>query len=766
MRRGPGRHRLHDAWWTLILFAVIGVAVLVTAVSFTGSLRSTVPVTLAADRSGLVMDSGAKVMMRGVQVGRVAQIGRIEWAQNGASLRLEIDPDQIRYIPANVEAQISATTAFGAKFVDLVMPQNPSRARLSAGAVLHSKNVSTEINTVFENVVDLLNMIDPLKLNAVLTAVADAVRGQGERIGQATTDLNEVLEALNARGDTIGGNWRSLKNFTDTYDAAAQDILTILNAASTTSATVVNHSTQLDALLLNAIGLSNAGTNLLGSSRDNLVGAADILAPTTSLLFKYNPEYTCFLQGAKWYLDNGGYAAWGGADGRTLQLDVALLFGNDPYVYPDNLPVVAAKGGPGGRPGCGPLPDATHNFPVRQLVTNTGWGTGLDIRPNPGIGHPCWANYFPVTRAVPEPPSIRQCIPGPAIGPNPAAGSSHEGEPGGVVVRLGVFLAVCLLTAFLLIAVFGEVRFGDGKTYYAEFANVSNLRTGKLVRIAGVEVGKVTRISINPDATVRVQFTADNSVTLTRGTRAVIRYDNLFGDRYLALEEGAGGLAVLRPGHTIPLARTQPALDLDALIGGFKPLFRALNPEQVNALSEQLLHAFAGQGPTIGSLLAQSAAVTNTLADRDRLIGQVITNLNVVLGSLGAHTDRLDQAVTSLSALIHRLAQRKTDISNAVAYTNAAAGSVADLLSQARAPLAKVVRETDRVAGIAAADHDYLDNLLNTLPDKYQALVRQGMYGDFFAFYLCDVVLKVNGKGGQPVYIKLAGQDSGRCAPK
>lgn len=337
---------------------------------------------------------------------------------------------------------------------------------------------------------------------------------------------------------------------------------------------------------------------------------------------------------------------------------------------------------------------------------------------------------------------------------------------GGVVVRLGVFLAVCLLTAFLLIAVFGEVRFGDGKTYYAEFANVSNLRTGKLVRIAGVEVGKVTRISINPDATVRVQFTADNSVTLTRGTRAVIRYDNLFGDRYLALEEGAGGLAVLRPGHTIPLARTQPALDLDALIGGFKPLFRALNPEQVNALSEQLLHAFAGQGPTIGSLLAQSAAVTNTLADRDRLIGQVITNLNVVLGSLGAHTDRLDQAVTSLSALIHRLAQRKTDISNAVAYTNAAAGSVADLLSQARAPLAKVVRETDRVAGIAAADHDYLDNLLNTLPDKYQALVRQGMYGDFFAFYLCDVVLKVNGKGGQPVYIKLAGQDSGRAEMK
>ncbi len=336
----------------------------------------------------------------------------------------------------------------------------------------------------------------------------------------------------------------------------------------------------------------------------------------------------------------------------------------------------------------------------------------------------------------------------------------------GVVVRLGIFLTVCLLTAFLLVAVFGEVRFGEGKPYYAEFTNVSNLREGKLVRIAGVEVGKVKKISINPDATVRVEFTADNSVTLTEGTRAVIRYDNLFGDRYLALEEGAGGLKILSPGQTIPLARTKPALDLDALIGGFKPLFRALNPEQVNALSEQLLQAFQGQGPTIASFLNQAAAVTNTLADRDQLIGQVVDNLNVVLGSLGGQSDRLDQAVMSLAQLVRGLAERKTDISNAVAYTNAAAGSIADLLSQARAPFSKVVHETDRVASIALADHEYLDNLLNTLPDKYQALVRQGMYGDFFAFYLCDVVLKVNGKGGQPVYIKLAGQATGRCAPK
>jgi phospholipid/cholesterol/gamma-HCH transport system substrate-binding protein len=336
----------------------------------------------------------------------------------------------------------------------------------------------------------------------------------------------------------------------------------------------------------------------------------------------------------------------------------------------------------------------------------------------------------------------------------------------GTVVGLSIFLAVCLLAAFLLVAIFAQLRFGEANTYYAEFTNVTNLRKGKLVRIAGVEVGKVKTISINPDATVRVEFTADKSVTLTEGTRAVLRYDNLFGDRYLALEEGAGGLKILSPGQTIPLARTEPALDLDALIGGFRPLFRALNPDQVNALSGQLIQALQGQGPTIGSFLDQAAAVTNTLADRDLLIGQVVNNLNVVLGSLGGQSDRLDKAVTSLSQLIHALAERKTDISNAVAYTNAAAGSVADLLSQARAPFPKVVHETDRTAGIVLADHDYFDNLLNTLPDKYRALDRQAVYGDFFSFYLCDVVLKLNGKGGQPVYIKLAGQATGRCTPK
>jgi phospholipid/cholesterol/gamma-HCH transport system substrate-binding protein len=440
MNRKPGEHRIPTAWWTLILLTAIGIFLFATTAAFSGTFRSYVPVTLTSDRAGLVLETNAKVMLRGVQVGRVSQI---DSGKGMARLKLELDPDQVRYIPANVQAQISATTAFGAKFVDLVYPGNPTAARLTAGAVLRSNNVSTEINTVFENVVDLLKMVDPLKLNAVLTAVAQGVRGQGERMGEATTDLNQVLLALNARSDTVRKDWRKLGELSTTYDAAAQNIVTILNAASTTSTTVVKQQTALDDLLLNAVGFAKAGTNLLGSTRNDLITSINTLEPTTNLLQKYNPEYTCFLQGITWYLNNGGYAAWGGADGRTLQLDVALLLGNDPYVFPDNLPIHEAKGGPGGKPGCGSLPDASKNFPVRQLVTNTGWGTGLDMRPNPGLGHPCFATWFSVTHSVPYPPSIRQCLPGPAVGPEPNGNGAPPFNatlygPGGVPLFPGV----------------------------------------------------------------------------------------------------------------------------------------------------------------------------------------------------------------------------------------------------------------------------------------------------------------------------------------
>jgi phospholipid/cholesterol/gamma-HCH transport system substrate-binding protein len=332
--------------------------------------------------------------------------------------------------------------------------------------------------------------------------------------------------------------------------------------------------------------------------------------------------------------------------------------------------------------------------------------------------------------------------------------------------RLAIFLVVCVFGQFALITVFAQLRFQPENTYNAVFTTVSGLENGNFVRVAGVEVGKVIDITVRDDSSALVKFSADDSVVLTEGSRAVIRYADLIGGRYVELEEGAGSTKRLVHGATIPQARTAPALDLDALIGGFRPLLRALHPQQVNALTGQLIAAFQGEGPTIGSILEQTAALTSTLADRDTLIGDVVVNLNTVMGSLGDHSDKFGKAIDSLSELVHGLESRKQDITNAVAYANEAAGTIAGLLTQARPPLKKTIHEADRTSAQVLSDKDYFDNLLATLPDSYRVLGRQALNGDFFSFYLCDILLKVNGKGGEPVYVKLVGQDSGRCTPQ
>jgi phospholipid/cholesterol/gamma-HCH transport system substrate-binding protein len=332
--------------------------------------------------------------------------------------------------------------------------------------------------------------------------------------------------------------------------------------------------------------------------------------------------------------------------------------------------------------------------------------------------------------------------------------------------RVVLFTVVCLAFVFILVTVFGQFRFDSRASYSAVFSNVSGLKGGNFVRIAGVEVGKVRDLKLHKDGTVTVDFAIDRGLTLTEGTKAAVRYENLIGDRYLSLEDGPGPTRKLQSRATIPLARTSPALDVDALIGGFRPLFRALDPEQVNALSGELLRVFQGQGATISSVLAQTSALTTTLADRDKLIGDVITNLNTVLHTFGTRDKQFSDGLDKLSQLVGALSERKADITKDVAYINAATGSVADLLTQARQPIRDTVVQTDRFAKQVESDHDYVDDLVKTLPDVYQVLSRNGLYGDYFGFYICDVIIKLNGRNGQPTFVKLVSQVTGRCLPK
>jgi phospholipid/cholesterol/gamma-HCH transport system substrate-binding protein len=416
--------KIGDGWLALLLVVVVCGLTSLAPGAFNRSFTPTVPVTLTADRSGLVMEPYAKVKMRGVQVGRVATV---DGSVDSATVKLYIDPDQIKNIPANVEARISATSLFGGKFVDLLYPSDPSPQRLADGAVLRSRNVAIEVNTVFQNLVDLIKQIDPAKLNGVLSALAQGLGGKGEQIGQSITDTNEVLQQLNPRTDTLREDFRALANVGDIYSAAAQNIIATVDALSTTSSTVSAQATQLDQLLVGLTGLSRSGIELIGPNKDNLINTINLLQPTTGLLMKYNPALTCLLVGADKTQAELSQML-GGSNGKSLIMDAALMLGDDPYHYPDNLPIVAAKGGPGGKPGCGSLPDVAQNWPVRYLVANTGFGTGLDVRPNPGIGFPGYADYLPVTRGVPEPPSIRYPG-GPAPGPIPYPGAPPYGAP-------------------------------------------------------------------------------------------------------------------------------------------------------------------------------------------------------------------------------------------------------------------------------------------------------------------------------------------------
>jgi phospholipid/cholesterol/gamma-HCH transport system substrate-binding protein len=339
-------------------------------------------------------------------------------------------------------------------------------------------------------------------------------------------------------------------------------------------------------------------------------------------------------------------------------------------------------------------------------------------------------------------------------------------------IKLGIVSLVLLLCTALLIVIFGQLRFERNNTYTAEFSNGSGLRSGQFVRAGGVEVGKVSGISLTDNGQrALVTFKVDKSLPLYQSTTAQLRYANLIGDRYLNLERGTGDGAdrVLPPGGFIPVARTQPALDLDALIGGFKPLFKSLDPEKVNNIATSLVTVFQGQGGTIKDILSQTAQLTSTLADRDQAIGEVITNLNTVLGTVVKHQKEFDSTVVNFETLITGLKNRADPLAGAIADISDASGTLAGLLRDDRPLLQQTTGHLETIQQPFADDPAKLDKLLSEYPAAITLIGRAGgIYGDFFNFYLCDISLKLNGlqPGGPVRTVNITKQPSGRCTPK
>jgi phospholipid/cholesterol/gamma-HCH transport system substrate-binding protein len=339
----------------------------------------------------------------------------------------------------------------------------------------------------------------------------------------------------------------------------------------------------------------------------------------------------------------------------------------------------------------------------------------------------------------------------------------------GTAIKLGAFALVLLMFTAIIIVVFGQLRFDRTTSYSAVFHNASGLRAGQFVRASGVEVGKVEDVKLIEGGTaVNVKFAVDRDLPLFQGTTASVRYLNLIGDRYLELKRGDDDKR-LPAGSTIPLERTEPALDLDALIGGFRPLFRALDPDKVNNIAQSIITIFQGQGGTINDILDQTASLTSALADRDQAIGEVIRNLNTVLDTTVRHQQQFDETVQDFETLITGLNNRADPIATSVAGISDAAGTIADLLADNRPLLQSTVGHLETVQQPLVDQRDKLNDILVRLPTAFKIIGRAGgIYGDFFNFYSCDISIRMNGlqPGGPIRTVKLFSQPSGRCTPQ
>jgi phospholipid/cholesterol/gamma-HCH transport system substrate-binding protein len=311
------------------------------------------------------------------------------------------------------------------------------------------------------------------------------------------------------------------------------------------------------------------------------------------------------------------------------------------------------------------------------------------------------------------------------------------------LVKLVIFMVVTAMATGVLVMMIGNLNFEKSRTYKAIFSDATGVVKGDDIRVAGVKVGSVKKIQIVDRTKAEVTFSVRDATAVTRSSTATIRYRNLVGQRYISVTQGVGDTSRLPSNATIPLSRTQPALDLTTLFNGFKPLFAALTPADVNKLSYELIQVFQGEGGNIEGLLRSTGAVTQTLADRDQLIGDVITNLNVVLDTIGNRDQQLSDLIVQLRSFVAGLTQDKDAILNSLDSVSALTRETADITTGIRPGLVSSIKELRQVATNLNEGRSEIDRALQILPIKLEKIGRTAIYGSFFNFYMCEFKAKV-----------------------
>jgi phospholipid/cholesterol/gamma-HCH transport system substrate-binding protein len=384
-----------------VVFLLVAAVVLAFVwLQFRGRLTPNTPLTMLAARSGLVLDPGSKVTYNGVEIGRVGSISEIERdGRPAAKLILNVKPKYISLIPANVDANIKGTTVFGNKYVSLTSPKHPTPQRITPQHAIDARSVTTEFNTLFETLTSIAEKVDPVKVNLTLAAAAEALSGLGDKFGQSIVNANTILDDINPQMPQIRHDIQQLAALGDTYANAAPDLFDSLNNAVITARTLHRQEADLDAALLAATGLGNTGEDIFRRGGPYLQRGVADLVPTAELLDTYSPEIFCTIRNFH-DAEPAAYQTTGGGNGYALKTMTELMSGlggiltlpglagavgtmgllglaglvggaPNPYVYPENLPRVNARGGPGGAPGCW-QPITRDLWPAPTLVADTG----------------------------------------------------------------------------------------------------------------------------------------------------------------------------------------------------------------------------------------------------------------------------------------------------------------------------------------------------------------------------------------------------------
>jgi phospholipid/cholesterol/gamma-HCH transport system substrate-binding protein len=321
----------------------------------------------------------------------------------------------------------------------------------------------------------------------------------------------------------------------------------------------------------------------------------------------------------------------------------------------------------------------------------------------------------------------------------------------GDLTKLVIFIVITTLATSVLVITIGNISFSPKTDYRAEFVDATGVVKGDDIRIAGVKVGTVSDVEIVDRTRALVTFTVEDSTSISKATQASIRYRNLVGQRYISLSDGIGDADPMPEGSTIPVTQTSPALDLTVLFNGFKPLFQALSPADINQLSYEIVQVFQGEGGTLEGLLAHTASVTSTLASRDQIIGELIDNLNEVLDHVGDRDAQLSRLITTFRTFVGGLKDDRQAILGSLDQISALSVQTADLVSGIREPFVDDIRQLRRVAGNLDDGKAELDRALQVLPIKLNKVGRTAAYGSWFNFYLCHFQGRIRLPGGQSV---------------